>query len=425
MAGKEFQMRKRLLAVAVLISGLVTGCSRHSATYEFETQPRAPLAAVGLNSTRSPQIAVSPAGMISLLALYQDGETQRLGFTMSHDGGDHFMPVRAVSEEGASISAHGENNPMMAVASRAVYALWEQSHPDRTRDLVVARSLDAGQSFEKPVRVNDNQIPSFHGFASVAAGMNGNVYVVWLDGRETPESPGTFDVYLARSTDRGATFGQNVRVAGSACPCCRPFVALGKDGQVFVAWRKVFTGSIRDMVVSASQDGGQTFAQETRVSKDGWEIHGCPESGASLMVMKQRLYIAWMTGGTEGRPQLRVAWSDDGGAHFHSPLDASKQVRDPNHPFLAQSENGRLLMGFQGRPSAKDDRQWSKTTAFVEEIRGDQLGEPVALSNDGRTASYPAIALGPDGNVFVVWTASGEKENSAVMERGRLLTSSR
>src|SRR6202012_2205498 len=143
------------------------------------------------------------------------------------------------------------------------------------REIVVARSTNEGMSFEKPVRVNDNKTASFHGFAAIAGDAKGNVYVVWLDGRETPESPGTFDGYMAHSSDRGATFGANTRVARSACPCCRPNVTIGKNGEVFVVWRKVFPGSIRDMVVSTSKDGGQTFAQQTQVSEDDWQIEGC------------------------------------------------------------------------------------------------------------------------------------------------------
>ncbi len=417
---RQMKARGKLIALVITTTVLVASCNRSSSKYQFETQPRAPLAAVGLTSTRSPQIAVSSAGMISLLTLYQDGENARLGFTMSHDGGDHFMPVKTLSEDGVRISAHGENNPMMAVSGRAVYALWEQSQSDGTRDLVVGRSLNEGQTFEKPIRVNDNKTPSFHGFASIAAGKNGDVYVVWLDGRETPESPGTFDIYLARSTDRGATFGENVRVARSACPCCRPYVTVGNNGEVFIAWRKVFPGSIRDLEVSVSKDGGQTFPLSTRVAEDDWEIHGCPESGASLMAVKGRVYVAWMTGGSDNHPRIRLAWSDDGGAHFHAPLDASQGIQDANHPFLAQSENGQLLLCFQGRPASTDNRQWSKIAAFVEQVQKEELGAPVVLSNDGMTASYPTMALGPDRSVFVVWSAVSEKGSSVELVRGGL-----
>jgi hypothetical protein len=409
----------RITWIAVCLSTFfLSGCSRNSVKYEFETQPRALFA----NSTRSPQIAVSPAGKISLLSVYQEGDNSRIGFSMSHDGGDHFMALKPLSEEAAKISAHGENNPRMAVSGRAVYALWEQSQTEGSRDLVVARSLNEGQSFEKPVRVNDNVAPSFHGFASVATGKNGEVYVAWLDGRETPESPGTFDIYLARSTDRGATFGPNRRVARSACPCCRPQVAVGTKGEVYIAWRKVFSGSIRDMALSASKDGGQSFAQEVRVAEDRWEIHGCPESGASLLAVKDRLYIAWMTGGVENHPQIRLAWSDDGGASFHVPIEAAKGIEDPNHPFLAESENGRTLLCFQGRPASGDSRQWAKSAAFVEEVREGRLDALQALGNADKTASYPTLAIGSDRNIFAVWTAAGDTNSSVVMARGRVRT---
>ena len=208
--------------------------------------------------------------------------------------------------------------------------------------------------------MNDNKTPSFHGFASIAAGKNGEVYVVWLDGRETPESPGTFDIYLARSTDRGATFGQNIRVARSACPCCRPYVTVGNNGEVFIAWRKVFPVSVRDMVVSVSKDGGQTFPQATRVAEDGWEIHGCPESGASLMVVKGRLYVAWMTGGSDNRPRLRLTWSDDGGAHSTPRSMLHQGFRIRIIPFSAVRKSTASLRfpgpaSFNGQPAVEQD----------------------------------------------------------------------
>ena len=405
----------------VLSPMVISGCKQNSPSFVFETKPQTPLATLGVNSTRSPQIAVSPAGMISLLTLYQDGTNSRVGFTMSHDGGDHFMPIKPVSQEGVNVSAHGENNPTMAISSRAVYALWEQSQADGTKDLVVARSLNAGQSFEEAVRVNDNKSPSFHGFASMATGPNGDVYVVWLDGRDTPESPGTFDVYLARSTDKGATFGPNVRVARSACPCCRPNIATGKAGEVFVAWRKVFPESIRDLVVSASKDGGQAFYRSVRVAEDDWKIQGCPESGASLLLSKDRLYIAWMTGGTEGRARIHLSWSDNEGESFHSPVNASGDVRDANHPALSGSEGGQVLLAFQGRGSLGNEAQWSKTSAFVVEVHSNEVAKPQTLANDGMTASYPESSIGANGNAFVVWTGAGEKNNNnVILLRGRV-----
>jgi hypothetical protein len=66
---------------------------------------------------------------------------------------------------------------------------------------------------------------------------------------------------LAKSQDGGQSFGKNLQVAANVCPCCRPRVETGNHGEVFVTWRHVFEGNIRDMVVATSRDGGQTFAR--------------------------------------------------------------------------------------------------------------------------------------------------------------------
>jgi hypothetical protein len=190
------------------------------------------------------------------------------------------MPLIPVSEPGAGVQSHGENSPTLTTLPTAIYAFWEQEGSQGS-DLMLARSLSYGNNFDKPVRVTDNGT-SFHGFSSVAAAPNGDVYAVWLDGREGGPSSETFAVYLTRSKDRGATFEKNRRVALSACPCCRPRIAFGAHGEVYVAWRKVFSGDVRDMVVSTSRDSGHTFSPEVRVADDGWQLRGCPDSGPSL-----------------------------------------------------------------------------------------------------------------------------------------------
>lgn len=412
----EFRKIVSLFLAAIAVAS--AGCRAPVAPLDFESKPRAVLSASGISETRSPQISVSPAGKISLLTLYKEGTAQRLGFTMSHDGGDHFMPLKPISEDGAVISAHGENNPEMAVSGRSVYALWEQSLAEGPRDIVVARSNNEGMSFEKPVRINDNTSPSFHGFASIAADAKGNVAIVWLDGREKPESPGTFDIYLAQSSDRGATFSPNIRVARSACPCCRPAVTIGPNGEIFVVWRKVFPGSIRDMVLSVSTDGGQTFPLQTRVAEDGWQINGCPESGAALRVNNNKLYVAWMTGGSDSHARVQLAVSEDGGQHFRKPQAVSREIRDPNHPVFAQTPRGGLLLAFQGRSAAQNSQQWNPSSIFVEEIQGTEAGKPLALANAGDTATYPDLAVGPTGDAFAVWTATGNDTANVVLLRG-------
>ena len=42
-------------------------------------------------------------------------------------------------------------------------------------------------------------------------------------------------------------------------PICGIFSA-GSDGAIYLAWRQVYAGNIRDITFTSSRDGGRTFA---------------------------------------------------------------------------------------------------------------------------------------------------------------------
>lgn len=185
-----------------------------------------------------------------------------------------------------------------------------------------------------------------------------------------------------------------------------------------VAWRKVFAGEVRDMVVSTSRDGGDTFAPEVRVADDGWQLRGCPDSGPSLIQSGGRLYIAWLTEGRDRRPRIQLCWSDDHGGHFHVPIAVSADSLDANHPVLAASEDGRVLLGFQAR-SRNSDGSWRPSSVFVTEVNGDHVSTPVALPNADSSVSYPHLAVGTGGRTYLAWTQRTEQTTRAVLIRGR------
>jgi hypothetical protein len=195
-----------------------------------------------------PKLAVDTAGTLYLFAVYKQNSTSRLGLIMSHDGRDSLMTsVLPISDEATSIGSHGEQGPSVAMTRAEIYALWQQSAADGSETVMSARSLSWGESFDKAVQVSDGNMHSYRGFPSVAVATNGDVYAVWLDERDNSKSgEENSSVYLAKSTDRGATFGANLRVGSQACPCCRASLSFGPNGDVFVAWRRVFAEDVRD-----------------------------------------------------------------------------------------------------------------------------------------------------------------------------------
>jgi hypothetical protein len=285
---------------------------------------------------------------------------------------------------------------------------------------VAARSLSWGESFDKPVPVSDKGAPGFRSFASLGVAPNGDVYAVWLDERDNSK-PGaeTSGVYLARSTDRGATFGRNVLVARQACPCCRPSLAFEGDGTVFVGWRRVFPGEIRDMVISASRDGGRTFAPPVRVHDDGWKLNGCPDSGPALAESHGALFVAWMTAGRDERPRIELARSTDGRS-FGQPFQVSGAILDPNHPAMKVADDGTIWLTFQGRaPSANGT--WNRSQAYIVHI--DSSGTPtppMAVPGSAASVSYPTLGIGSGGRVFLAWTQPAGDHQVVMLSRGRV-----
>jgi hypothetical protein len=267
--------------------------------------------------------------------------------------------------------------------------------------------------------------PSFNGYGSIGVAPNGDVYVVWLDGRD-PQPPvsgsmdptGAYSVYIARSNNHGASFGRNVRIAFGACPCCRPTLAFGTHGEVFVAWRRVFSGDFRDMVVATSRDQGKTFMPSVRIAHDHWKLSGCPDSGPSLVVDGNRLYAAWMSEG-DHKPGIRLAYSDDGAQTFTKPIIASGNVLYPNHPSLSVDDNGTVLVAFQGRDPAKE-KGWSALAPYLVEVNHSNVPtQPFKVPGNQGSASYPVVLAGGAGRIEVAWTETTDTGSRVVLSRGR------
>jgi len=421
-------MRDAILPFSLALIALagvapVTGCWKAKATAKcsFEVQPRPMLESVGISASWDPKLAVDTAGTLYLFAVYRQNSKSRLGLVMSHDGGDTLASsILPISDANVSIGSHEEQSPSLAMTRAEIYTLWQEPAEDGSGTIMSARSLSWGESFDEPVQVSDREAHSYKGFSSIGVAPNGDVYAVWLDTRDNSKpDEETASVYIAKSTDRGATFGPNVRVAKEACPCCRPSLAFGPHGEVFVAWRRVFPGEIRDVVVSTSRDGGQKFSEPVRVHEDGWNLNGCPDSGPVLAESNGILSIAWMTEGKDNRPRLQQAQSEDGARSFHKPMEISRDILDPNHPAIKTGSDGTMWLVFQGRgPSSGGG--WRKTQAYVVQI--DRRGNPslpMPVPGSENSIAYPTLGLGSGGRLFLAWTQPDGDHQTVMLLRGR------
>jgi hypothetical protein len=197
----------------------------------------------------------------------------------------------------------------------------------------LSSSRDHGQTFNAPVKVNDDSKPAVHGMHSLAVAKDGRVYLAWLDERNVTPMPmkdmkmdgstagrhmeSNREVFAASSNDGGRTFSTNQKVATNACPCCKTALAVSSDGRLFVSWRQVLPGDFRHIAVANSSDQGKTFTTPVIVSDDQWVLTGCPVSGAALSITSDGVVRAlWYSEGKNGRTGLYWSRSSDNGVTF-------------------------------------------------------------------------------------------------------------
>jgi len=150
-------------------------------------------------------------------------------------------------------------------------------------DILVARSLDGGQTFDTPVRVNDVAGTAFSHSGAFLAARGGRVHVVWnTDPNE--------DVFMATSDDSAATWGAPFPVHAPAPSAqARPVVAVAPDGRAWVLWQDGRAGSDDSLYAAATADG-QCFCDARPASRasTGSENAAYLAAGADGL-----LHLAW------------------------------------------------------------------------------------------------------------------------------------
>jgi BNR repeat-like domain len=254
-----------------------------------------------------------------------------------------------------------------------------------------ARSADGGRSWGAPTSVTvaraGEPFGSFN-FHALYAAPGGALYAAWLSSDRRKSA-----TFLARSTDDGRTWSAPSRVnAGESCPCCRTALASPGGDTVYVAWRQVFpgpAGTVRDVVVARSSDGGATWAAPVRVHADNWVFDGCPHAGPSLQVDAAGcVHVAWWTG-RQGAAGVYYARSDDGARSFRAPVALGvAEYAQPSHVQLALGADGLVA-------AAWDDGtlRVPRVVLRVSRNGGATFGDAQAVSADGRAGTFPVLAV--------------------------------
>lgn len=258
--------------------------------------------------------------------------------------------------------------------------------------IYLARSTDGGATWKPAGLLHADKLPAEHGFVSWISDREG-LRAFWLDGREVAKGGAT----MLRTGLAGKTGTEKV-LDPSVCDCCQTDAAMAADGPV-VVFRDRRDKEMRD--ISLVRRTGDGWSQPVLVHKDDWQIPGCPVNGPAVAAAGKRVAVAWFTAAASTGPQVKVAFSEDGGKSFGRPV-----VVDGEQPLgrvdLQLDANGSVLVTWMatgasggGKGSAVRVRRIGPKGA---------AGPPVTLAatSAARSAGFPRTAISGD-RLWLTW----------------------
>jgi hypothetical protein len=361
----------------------------------------------------TPMFTVRPDGarVLSWVSEPDEGSEAHATLHVRVDRADGVAPLTSeLRDPLGGIEPHGEAPPQVATGpDGSIHALYTVGKDVGARfplsALRYARSDDGGQSWSKPVSVNEGESFGSHNFHALLVGPDGAVYASWLSSVR-----GESGVWLRVSRDGGRSWQASRPIhTAPTCPCCRTALALGTDGTLYASWRKIYDGDVRDITVMASRDGGTTWDEPVKPRDDGWVFPGCPHAGPSLKVDAAGIvHIAWWTG-KAGEAGVWHARSTDGGRTWTAQPIAVGERASPAHVQLALAPDDRVVVS------------WDDGTAALPGILlrtssdgGATFAPTTRLSGVGVAGSFPVLAVHHD-SLTVAWTQTADSAYRAML----------
>jgi PKD repeat protein len=222
------------------------------------------------NSQSEPDLAVDPVNSHLVHVVWTDARSGALGpdiyYANSTDGGLSFNPSSRVNND---LTGAEQSQPAIAVApNRAVYVVWRDPRIGaRGPDIYFSKSSDLGATWGPNYYVNNDAGAATQQDTTIAVDAAGTIYVAWTDYRNANTAP---DIYAARSTNAGASFGANVKVNDDTGIASQfsPSLATG-GGKIQVAWVDGRTiGSTSWDIYTASSTDGLTWSPNMKANDD-------------------------------------------------------------------------------------------------------------------------------------------------------------
>ncbi len=204
-----------------------------------------------------------------------------------------------------------------------------------------------------------------------------NVVITWVEDG---------DIFVARSTDDGVTFGDPVNRSNSGAAFAPQLVVEGET--VLIVWEED-NGTIRDIFLTHSGDRGVTFGNPVKLSNSG------AASAPKLAIEGSTVMAAWVED-VSGLGEIFTARSIDGGVTFDPPVNQSNTLGDSSIPDLV-IEGGIVMLTWA------DDTPGSYDIFMMRSTDGGGTFPPGLFHNSAGVESFNPRSGISGHTVLITW----------------------
>lgn len=317
----------------------------------------------------------------------------------STDGGLSFQKV-VVDEGNASLLVE---YPVITTDSNGnIFIVWFRQvlngNSRGTADVYISKSIDGGDSYSTPTRVNSNDCETFNEQAHIASGEEDRLYIVWRCDR---------DIYFSKSIDAGETFSDATLIASATgAPLSLPKIAADTQGNIYITWFDMLGAWYGNLFLTRSNNQGDEFLPSFRVNDIENSVYSVNWGHDITTDNNGNVYVVWpdvrnYLPQTGDYSDLYVGTSSNYGTTF------GESVR------LSQSHNynhyASITLDSASRPHIcwRQSNVPATTTGVMHSqilsngLWSDELN--ANLSNDNENVQSCDIGVDSSGNVYMMW----------------------
>lgn len=316
-----------------------------------------------------------------------------------------FSAPVAVTNTG-KINATLQRGPEFVVApDGTIHMVWMEQRIANSPDVFYSRGTKHGTEWTQPVDISQDGQIATQDFASIAVDSSGNVYVAWVDNREVPQGKSMNDhIYITRSFNGGMTWDaprraeKNPGAIGGSCECCRTAIAASADGDLYIVYRTNME-NIRDIFVARSTDKGETFEESIRVQTKEWRINACPATGPmAALDSRENLHMVYRSAANANKAVVFYNLLPKGFDQTFTEMPLTPiWGTTANYADIAVTDSGAISVVYQQsgqiyeRASSNGGTYWTPDVPV--DSAGSDQGYPIVGSND---ATHKLVILWQD-----------------------------